>query len=133
MLGDGRLLAFCFDGKHRLCRICGRLRKLMWVYTGDIVLIGLRNYQDNVGDVIIKYTPDEVRALRESGQLREVVKVNDDDVEILFANNDKNDENNVMEQMRNFSISESEEEMDEEEIDEEKANNDKKEGKKGIK
>jgi initiation factor 1A len=48
MFGDGRLLAFCFDGKQRQCRICGRLRKWMWIYTGDIVLIALRDYQDDM-------------------------------------------------------------------------------------
>uniref|UniRef100_A0A915NBA8 S1-like domain-containing protein n=1 Tax=Meloidogyne javanica TaxID=6303 RepID=A0A915NBA8_MELJA len=124
LLGNCRLMAFCFDGKDRLCRIRGSLRKITWINVGDIVLIGLREYQDNMGDVILKYTQDEVRALRESGQISESVKVNDKDIEILFENKDKNEEIAVMPQMRKFSISESEEEeTDEIENDkEEKAN-----------
>jgi translation initiation factor 1A len=47
MLGNGRLTAFCFDGKQRLCHIRGKLRKKVWINTGDIILIGLREYQDD--------------------------------------------------------------------------------------
>lgn len=47
MLGNGRLNAFCFDGKQRLCHIRGKLRKKVWINTGDIILIGLRDYQDD--------------------------------------------------------------------------------------
>lgn len=31
MLGNGRLEAFCFDGKTRLCHIRGKMRKRQWV------------------------------------------------------------------------------------------------------
>jgi initiation factor 1A len=47
MLGNGRLTAFCFDGKNRLCHIRGKLRKKVWINTGDIILVGLRDYQDD--------------------------------------------------------------------------------------
>lgn len=47
MLGNGRLNANCFDGKPRLCHIRGKLRKKVWINTGDIILIGLRDYQDD--------------------------------------------------------------------------------------
>lgn len=46
MLGNGRLTAFCFDGKSRLCHIRGKLRKKVWINAGDIILVGLREYQD---------------------------------------------------------------------------------------
>jgi len=46
MLGSGRLTAFCFDGKSRLCHIRGKLRKKVWITPGDIILVGLRDYQD---------------------------------------------------------------------------------------
>ena len=47
MLGNGRITAFCFDGKERLCHIRGKLRKKVWINTGDIILVGLRDYQDD--------------------------------------------------------------------------------------
>lgn len=52
MLGNGRLTAFCFDGKARLCHIRGKLRKKVWINVGDIILVGLRDYQDDKVRVI---------------------------------------------------------------------------------
>jgi translation initiation factor 1A len=45
MLGNGRLEAQCMDGEKRLCHIRGKMRKKVWVNVGDIVLLGLREYQ----------------------------------------------------------------------------------------
>lgn len=65
MLGNGRLEAQCIDGKKRLCNIRGKMRKKVWVAQGDIVLVGLRDYQDEKADVIMKYTADEARVLKQ--------------------------------------------------------------------
>merc|ERR1712141_321646 len=40
----------CFDGVKRLCHIRGKLRKKVWINQSDIVLIGLRDYQDAKAD-----------------------------------------------------------------------------------
>eukprot|EP01106_Pelomyxa_sp_JSP_P000672 TRINITY_DN109_c0_g1_i3.p1 TRINITY_DN109_c0_g1~~TRINITY_DN109_c0_g1_i3.p1 ORF type:complete len:172 (-),score=47.27 TRINITY_DN109_c0_g1_i3:169-684(-) len=71
MLGNGRLEATCFDGQKRLCHIRGKLRKKVWVNQGDIVLLGLRDYQDGKADVILKYNSDEARLLKAYGELPE--------------------------------------------------------------
>jgi len=76
MLGNGRLEAQCFDGKTRLCHIRGNMRKKVWVTPGDIVLIGLREFQDAKADVILKYTSDEARRLKQAGQLSENTVIN---------------------------------------------------------
>ena len=55
MLGNGRLEALCFDGEKRLAHIRGKLRKKVWINQGDIILLSLRDYQDEKGDVILKY------------------------------------------------------------------------------
>eukprot|EP00922_Rhytidocystis_sp_ex-Travisia-forbesii_P057431 GHVS01085056.1.p1 GENE.GHVS01085056.1~~GHVS01085056.1.p1 ORF type:complete len:153 (+),score=20.30 GHVS01085056.1:95-553(+) len=80
MLGNGRLESFCFDGVKRLCHIRGKMRKRVWVNSGDIVLVSLRDYQDEKGDVIAKYTPDEARALKSYGELPESAKINETDM-----------------------------------------------------
>lgn len=74
MLGNGRLEAMCFDGTKRLCHIRGKLRKKVWINQGDIILIGLRDYQDAKADVILKYTPDEARNLKTYGEFPETGK-----------------------------------------------------------
>ena len=71
MLGNGRLEAMCFDGQKRLCHIRGKLRKKVWINTADIILIGLRDFQDEKADVILKYTPDEARQLKSRGEIPE--------------------------------------------------------------
>ena len=50
MLGNGRLEAMCFDGVKRLCHIRGKLRKKVWINQSDIILVGLRDYQDAKAD-----------------------------------------------------------------------------------
>ncbi|KAI7844099.1 hypothetical protein COHA_002240 [Chlorella ohadii] len=79
MLGNGRLEAHCMDGVKRLCHIRGKMRKKVWVNTGDIVLVGLRDYQDEKADVILKYMADEARSLKAYGELPENIRVNDTD------------------------------------------------------
>lgn len=87
MLGNGRLEAQCIDGKKRLCHIRGKMRKKVWVAQGDIVLLGLRDYQDEKADVIMKYTADEARVLKQYGELPEHIRINDTDV--MFEGEDK--------------------------------------------
>jgi len=77
MLGNGRLEAMCFDGQKRLCHIRGKLRKKVWINTTDIILIGLREFQDEKADVILKYTPDEARQLKTRGEIPENVNIMD--------------------------------------------------------
>lgn len=87
MLGNGRLEAMCIDGKKRLCHIRGKMRKKVWVAQGDVILVGLRDYQDEKADVIMKYTADEARILKQYGELPDNIRINDADV--MFEGEDK--------------------------------------------
>ncbi|KAJ1569501.1 Translation initiation factor 1A [Cladochytrium tenue] len=93
MLGNGWVEANCIDGEKRLAHIRGAFRKKVWITPGDLILLGLRDYQDSKADVILKYTPDEARLLKSYGELPENVKFNeteniggesDDDVDVEF-------------------------------------------------
>ena len=44
MLGDGRVALSCYDGVARQGLIRGTMRRRVWISTGDIVLIGLREF-----------------------------------------------------------------------------------------
>merc|ERR1712157_471883 len=77
MLGNGRCEVHCFDNTKRLCHIRGKMRKRVWVNQGDIVLVGLREYQDKKADVILKYMPDEARDLKAYGELPDWAKINE--------------------------------------------------------
>ncbi|KAL6781318.1 EIF1A [Auxenochlorella protothecoides x Auxenochlorella symbiontica] len=67
------------DGVKRLCHIRGKMRKKVWVNAGDVVLVGLRDYQDEKADVILKYMADEARSLKAYGELPDSIRVNDTD------------------------------------------------------
>lgn len=75
MLGNGRLNAHCYDGKVRMCIIRGAMRKREWMGVGDIILLGLRDFQDNKADVIWKFTSDEARQLKMFGELPASTKI----------------------------------------------------------
>ncbi|KAF7141573.1 hypothetical protein RHSIM_Rhsim06G0224000 [Rhododendron simsii] len=77
MLGNGRCEATCIDGTKRLCHIRGKMHKKVWIAAGDIILVGLRDYQDDKADVILKYMPDEARLLKAYGELPENTRLNE--------------------------------------------------------
>jgi len=77
MLGNGRLEAQCFDGVKRLAHIRGKLRKKVWISAGDLLLLGLRDFQDTKCDVILRYTPEEARTLKAYGEVPESTKINE--------------------------------------------------------
>jgi len=87
MLGDCRVEAYCFDGANRICTIRGKMRKKVWIRPDDIILVGLRDYQDDKADIIAKYTEDEARKLKANGEIPDSVKFGneeDDEEEETF-------------------------------------------------
>lgn len=66
----------------------------VWINQGDIILVGLRDYQDAKADVILKYNPDEARNLKSYGELPEYAKINEN-VGGQFG--DDEDEDNIIE------------------------------------
>merc|ERR1740119_77589 len=79
----------CFDGTKRLRHIRGKLRKKVRINTTDIILLGLREFQDGRADVILKYTADEARNLKSYGEFPESVKINET---VDFAGGDMDDD-----------------------------------------
>lgn len=90
MLGNGRIQATCFDGEVRMGHIRGKLRKKVWIAQGDIILVSLRDFQDDQCDVAHKYNSDEARLLKQQGELPENAKINETDT---FGHEDDEDVN----------------------------------------
>ncbi|ABA27216.1 Translation elongation initiation factor 4C (nucleomorph) [Bigelowiella natans] len=76
-LGDCRLKVLCEDGKSRVCTIRGKLRKTVWIREGDIILVSLREYDDFKGDVLCRYTLDQINSLIASGDLKSIDIIDD--------------------------------------------------------
>ena len=69
-LGGSRMGVRCLDGKTRMCRIPGGLKKFLWVREGDILLVEPWKFEgDAKGDVIYKYRFNQVGWLRSHGYL----------------------------------------------------------------
>jgi len=72
-LGGSRLRARCLDGKSRICRIPGRLKRKLWVREGDIVIVEPWEFSgDERGDVLYKYTKSQVEFLKRKGYLNKI-------------------------------------------------------------
>jgi translation initiation factor 1A len=70
-LGASRTKVICLDGKTRICRIPGRLKRKLWVREGDIVLVEPWELGgDEKGDIIFKYRPSQVQWLKRNGHLK---------------------------------------------------------------
>lgn len=52
----------------------------MWINQGDIILLSLRDFQDNKADVLYKYTPDEARQLKALKEIPDGAKINETDI-----------------------------------------------------
>ena len=70
-LGASRMRVRCFDGKTRICRIPGRLKRSLWVRAGDIVLAEPWELGgDTKGDIIYKYRHAQIEILKKKGLLK---------------------------------------------------------------
>ena len=70
-LGGYRNKVRCLDGKTRVCRIPGRLKRKLWVREGDLLLVERWEHSgDDKGDIIYKYKPTQVMHLKRIGALK---------------------------------------------------------------
>ena len=75
-LGASRMRVRCLDGKVRICRVPGRLKRKLWVREGDVLLIEPWELGgDEKGDVIFKYRPNQVYWLKKNNYLKELDRV----------------------------------------------------------
>jgi len=70
-LGGSRNRVRCLDGKTRICRIPGRLKRKLWVREGDLLLVEPWELSgDEKGDIIYKYKPSQMMHLKRTGALK---------------------------------------------------------------
>lgn len=95
MLGSGRVEVYCFDCVKRLGNIRGKMKRRVWIGVGDVVLVSLREFQNEKCDIILKYTPEEVRQLKAQEEIPENIEVNEnsDDIEFTAKGGDNDQDN----------------------------------------
>lgn len=72
LLGANRLRVKCLDGKTRMGRIQGKIRKRIWIREGDIVIAVPWQFQDKKADISFRYTRTQVAWLKRKGFLQVV-------------------------------------------------------------
>ncbi len=75
LLGASHIKVMCADGKARMARIPGKLRKRMWIREGDLVVVKPWDFQDEKADVVHRYTKTEATYLSRKGMVPESVDV----------------------------------------------------------
>lgn len=77
-LGASRMRVRCLDGKTRICRIPGRLKRRLWVRESDILIIEPWEFSgESKGDVLYKYTPTQVVFLKNKGYLKKIEEMDE--------------------------------------------------------
>jgi translation initiation factor 1A len=74
MLGASRVRVRCMDGKTRMGRIPGKLKKRIWIREGDVVIVVPWEVQgDEKCDIVWRYTKTQVEWLTKRGYLNQLL------------------------------------------------------------
>jgi translation initiation factor 1A len=65
----------CADGKSRLGRIPGKLKKRMWIREGDLVIIKPWEFQNEKADIIWRYTKTQASYLSRKRMIPDVINI----------------------------------------------------------
>ncbi len=69
MMGGSRARVICEDGKVRLARIPGRIKRKQRIRNGDLVIIKPWDVEDEKADIIFRYTHIQASNLSRRGIL----------------------------------------------------------------
>ncbi|MCJ2519435.1 MAG: translation initiation factor eIF-1A [Candidatus Thermoplasmatota archaeon] len=75
LLGASHIKVMCADGKSRLTRIPGKLRRRMWIREGDLVIVKPWSFQDEKADVVYRYTKTQSTYLSRKGMIPKSVDI----------------------------------------------------------
>ena len=122
-LGNCRFTVMCFDGKERMATMCGGMRKRRFVNQNDIVLVSLRDWQDEKCDIIDNYDDNLTRKLKDKGLIPDSIKLDvdkqyddddDDNLGFVFTTDIPDSDEEID---KKSSTSEDSEDLEEEKID----------------
>ena len=80
--GNDRMGVFCVDGKHRIGRIRGKIKKRVWIRKGDLVIVNPWEFEtetpDKMGkcEITWRYTRAEISWLERNNKIPEILDIN---------------------------------------------------------
>ena len=75
LLGASRIMVMCADGKKRIGRIPGKMKKRMWIRAGDLVILRAWEFQDEKADTLFRYTKTESTYLSRRGVIPKSINI----------------------------------------------------------
>jgi translation initiation factor 1A len=75
LMGASKLKVMCEDGKSRMARIPGKMKRRMWIKPGDLVIVKPWDFQDDKADVKYRYVRTQAVNLSRRKKLPELLDV----------------------------------------------------------
>jgi translation initiation factor 1A len=69
MLGASRVKVRSVDGKTRMGRIAGKMKKRVWLRVGDVIIMVPWTFQDDKADIVWRHQGTQVEWLKKNGHL----------------------------------------------------------------
>ena len=102
--GNSRMLVDCLSCKkqensdenvikNRMSTIRGKLKKRAWMNVGDVVIVALRDFNDDRGDIVHKYSSNQANFLRKNKYIP---------FDLSKQNSTSNVENNIIDEDFDF-------------------------------
>lgn len=76
--GNCRFDVDCCDGKSRAAILCGTMRKRKFINQGDLVLVSIREWQDDICDIIDSYDESQAKKLKQEKHIPDSFKLGED-------------------------------------------------------
>lgn len=76
--GNCRFDVECCDGKNRAAILCGTMRKRKFINQGQLVLVSIRDWQDDVCDIIDSYEESHARRLKSEKEIPDSFRLGED-------------------------------------------------------
>ncbi|WUR05140.1 eukaryotic translation initiation factor 1A [Vairimorpha necatrix] len=70
-LGQGQFVADCSDSIKRIAKVRGKDYKRVWIQPNDIVLLSLREGNNERADIELKYMQKEIKILKDNGYIED--------------------------------------------------------------
>ncbi len=80
--GNDRMRVFCEDGKHRIGRIRGKIKKRVWIRKGDLVIVNPWDWESEIEDKLGKaeitwrYRKNEISWLNRNRKIPDILDIN---------------------------------------------------------
>ncbi|MFX0007862.1 MAG: translation initiation factor eIF-1A [Promethearchaeota archaeon] len=82
VFGNDRMEVFCEDGKHRIGRIRGKIKKRVWIRIADLVIVNPWDWETQTDDkmgkceITWRYMKHEISWLERNKKVPEILNIN---------------------------------------------------------